>query len=115
MAVYNEVSKRKMRKQVVLARGLYNAKHSYWKSSLINPKGRQSYNTDMCSQNRFDFIFSGPSIYWPTDLKKFSGLTDFEVINIVDKNLVFAETCTDLCTEQSSVIITLNEEQNESQ
>lgn len=63
----------------------------------------------------FDFISPRQATVWPTDPRKLPELIDFAVTRNVDGNLAFAEIRTDLFSDQSSVIIKLNEERVESQ
>ena len=51
-----------------LACGDYNAKHTYWGSRLMNPKGRQLYKVLVDSKNGIDFMSPGHPTYWPADL-----------------------------------------------
>ncbi|GBP96767.1 Probable RNA-directed DNA polymerase from transposon BS [Eumeta japonica] len=55
--------------------GDFNAKHTYWGSRLITPRGRQLLETVM--SNNLDAVSSGHPTYWPTDLNKIPDVIDF--------------------------------------
>ncbi|XP_050338511.1 RNA-directed DNA polymerase from mobile element jockey isoform X3 [Bactrocera neohumeralis] len=93
-----------------IAGGDYNAKHTYWGSRLINPKGRQLYHTIINRHNNLDIISPGKPTYWPSDRKKIPDLIDFAVIKNIDKSLITADTSTDLSSDHSPVLIKLCEQ-----
>ena len=57
-----------------------NAKHTYWGSRLINPKGRQLYNALISSGGQLGAVSPGKPTYCPTDPKKIPDLIDFAII-----------------------------------
>ena len=92
-----------------IAGGDYNAKHVYWGSRLINPKGRQLYNTIISKRNNLDCISPGQPTYWPTDRKKIPDLIDFAVSRKIDRQLVSAVTVAELSSDHSPVLIKIYE------
>lgn len=51
-----------------VAGGDFNAKHTFWGSRIITPKGRQLLST--LNKLRLGAISTGEPTYWPTDSKK---------------------------------------------
>lgn len=88
-----------------LACGDYNAKHTYWGSRLINPKGRQLYNTIIDRKNGLDFISPRHPTYWPTDPRKIPDLLDFGICKNINRNSIHAEISYDLSSDHSPVIV----------
>lgn len=91
-----------------LAAGDYNAKHTYWGSRLITPRGRQLYNVLM-NKRDLDFVSPGQPTYWPTDLSKKPDLIDFGITKHISRNLITAESSPDLSSDHSPVIFNLTE------
>lgn len=89
-----------------LACGDYNAKHTYWGSRLINPKGRQLYCALVDRRNGLDVISSGKPTYWPSDPRKIPDLIDFGVTRNIERNNLSTETSFDLSSDHSPVILT---------
>lgn len=89
-----------------IAGGDYNAKHTQWGSRLITPKGR-SLLAAMNEEN-FDYVSTGEPTYWPTDLSKTPDLIDFCVMKGIDKNKITTESCLELSSDHSPIIITLH-------
>jgi hypothetical protein len=58
-----------------LVGGDFNAKHQYWGSRLINPRGREIYQT--IQENQLEILSTGEPTYWPTDINKTPDLLDF--------------------------------------
>jgi hypothetical protein len=48
--------------------GDFSAKHQYWGSRLINPKGRELYQT--IKEKQLEILSTGERTYWPTDINK---------------------------------------------
>jgi hypothetical protein len=48
-----------------LVGGDFNAKHQYWGSHLIDPKGRELYQT--IQEKQLEILSTGEPTYWPTD------------------------------------------------
>ena len=91
-----------------LAGGDYNAKHQWWGSRSVNPnpKGRQLYLA-MQTENLIS-ISTGEPTYWPSDTSKLPDLIDFAVVKGIDKNRFTTESCLDLSSDHSPVIIQLD-------
>ena len=93
-----------------IAAGDYNAKHTFWGSRLITPKGRQLL--EAISYNRLDAISSGQPTYWPTDLNKIPDLIDFAVIKNIKREFISVIPSLDLSSDHSPTILTLLETPN---
>lgn len=92
--------------QRFLAGGDYNAKHPQWGSRIINPKGRELYKT--LRTNNLLPISTGEPTYWPTDRRRKPDLLDFGITKGVPENCITAESCLDLSSDHSPVIIRLS-------
>lgn len=64
--------------------GDFNAKHPWWGSRLINPKGRNLYRCII--DNHYKTLSGGKPTYWPTDPKKIPDLLDFAVYSGICSN-----------------------------
>ena len=60
---------------VFIAGGDYNANHTVWGSRLVSPKGRSLFNA--MKTFKFNHVFSGSPMYWPSDCNKIAVLMDF--------------------------------------
>lgn len=89
-----------------LAGGDYNAKHTHWGSRLINPKGRQLLMA--INDNNYKHLSTGEPTYWPTDRSKIPDLVDFCVTKGIPKESQKAESCFDLSSDHSPVLIELS-------
>lgn len=89
-----------------IAGGDYNAKHLYWGSRLINPRGRALYKT--MADNNFNQITNGHPTYWPTDRNKIPDLLDFCVTKGVAQIYNKSESCFDLSSDHTPVLITIS-------
>ena len=90
-----------------IAGGDYNAKHPWWgsRSSNPNPKGKQLY-ASMQAENLIA-ISTGEPTYWPTDRNKLPDLIDFAVVKGLNSNNFITESCYDLTSDHSPIIIKL--------
>lgn len=88
-----------------LAAGDYNAKHTYWGSRLITPKGRCLFNA--ISKMGLDVISSGEPTHWPTDSQKIPDVIDFGVTKNITRDLVRVEASLDLSSDHSPIIATI--------
>ena len=78
-----------------------NAKHTYWGSRLINPKGRQLYNALINSGGQLDAVSSGKPTHWPTDSKKIPDLIDFAIVKGLIRLEINIESSVDLLYDHS--------------
>ena len=92
-----------------LAAGDYNAKHNYWGSRLINPKGKQLYNLLINNPNTLDFSSPGQPTYWPSDHSKIPDLIDFAITKGINRNLITAENKLDLSSDHSPILFCILE------
>ncbi|GBP27067.1 RNA-directed DNA polymerase from mobile element jockey [Eumeta japonica] len=83
----------------------WNAKHNYWGSRLINPRGRQLYKAN--KNLNLESISHGEPTYWPTDLNKIPDLLDFYITKNVGQHYLKIEKCEDLSSDHTPVILNL--------
>lgn len=94
-----------------LAAGDFNAKHTFWGSRLVTPRGRQLLDTVF--SNNLDAISAGHPTYWPTDLNKIPDVIDFAVIGNIKREHISLIPSLDLSSDHSPTLLTLScEEQN---
>lgn len=86
--------------------GDYNAKHQEWGSRLANPRGRELLKT--INKNNCGYLSTGQPTYWPTDRNKLPDLIDFCVIKGISKYYLHAQTCLDLSSDHSPIIVTVH-------
>ena len=88
-----------------LACGDYNAKHTYWGSRLMNPRGRQLYKALVDRNNGLDIVSPGQPTYWPADPKKIPDLIDFAITKNINRNSISTEMSYDLSSDHSPIIV----------
>lgn len=88
--------------------GDYNAKHQQWGSRLNTTRGRELFKA--MSKNNLSHESTGEPTYWPTDRQKIPDLIDFCVTKGIGPNYLKAESCLDLSSDHSPVLITLSSE-----
>lgn len=88
-----------------LVAGDYNAKHTYWGSRLITPKGRQLLSA--ISSANLDVISGGQPTYWPSDLNKTPDLIDFGIVRNIRRERISTYSPPDLSSDHSPTILTL--------
>lgn len=89
-----------------IAGGDYNAKHQQWGSRLANPRGRALFKT--LEDNNYSSLSTGEPTYWPTDMRKLPDVLDIFVAKGIPYNYLLAESCLDLSSDHSPVIVTLS-------
>lgn len=89
-----------------LAGGDYNAKHTHWGSRVTNHKGMQLLLA--INECKLGVKSTGQPTYWPTDRRKVPDLIDFCVTKGIADNYLVAESCYDLSSDHSPVIITVS-------
>lgn len=91
-----------------IAGGDYNAKHPWWgsRSNISTPKGRQLYQTIL--ENNLQVITSGEPTYWPSDRRKIPDVIDFCVTKGISKHYTKIESCLDLTSDHSPLIVTIS-------
>jgi len=89
-----------------IAGGDYNAKHQQWGSRLATPRGRELYKTVM--KMNLEAISTGEPTYWPTDPKKIPDVIDICIAKGLPNKNLQAESCLDLSSDHSPVIITMS-------
>ena len=85
---------------------ILHAKHTNWGSRLTNQKGRALSKT--IKAKKYHHLSTGEPTYWPTDIAKIPDLLDFCVIKNISLKYMKAESCQDLSSDHSPVIITLS-------
>lgn len=89
-----------------IAGGDYNAKHTFWGSRLVLPRGRELLK---CIQKKnMNVVSSGQPTYWPTDKKKIPDVIDFYVTKGVTMNNVSCRSCWDLSSDHSPIMLELH-------
>ena len=89
-----------------LVGGDFNAKHPWWGSRLINPKGRELHKT--ISANNFNTLFGGSTTYWPIDLTKIPDVFDFVVFNGISRHSVDILNDDSLSSDHTPILVNLN-------
>lgn len=89
-----------------IAGGDYNAKHPWWGSRLINPKGRQLYKC--ITDNNLSTLSTGKPTYWPSDPRKIPDLLDFIVYSGIPQHQISIAESFDLSSDHSPLIVTFN-------
>lgn len=87
-----------------LSGGDYNAKHQEWGSRLATPRGRTLLS--VINRNNLNFSSTGEPTYWPSDINKTPDLLDFFVSKGISPNYVNVESCLDLSSDHSPIIMT---------
>lgn len=90
-----------------VAAGDYNAKHTYWGSRLITPKGKELYNTIIKTKRKLTYVSPGRPTYWPADPKRIPDLIDFAITKGIPSNLISAVSLPDLSSDHSPVLLNL--------
>jgi endonuclease/exonuclease/phosphatase (EEP) superfamily protein YafD len=96
---YNNLRRR------LIAGGDYNAKHTHWGSRLITPRGYEVLKT--LERNNLKHLSTGEPTYWPSDRNKLPYLVDFCVTKGIPQDFAVVESCFDLSSDHSPVLITL--------
>lgn len=86
-----------------IAAGDFNAKHSFWGSRLITPRGRNLFKIIM--NNGYDIASCGQPTYWPTDRRKIPDLIDFAVTKNINRSKIRTSTVYDLSSDHSPVVL----------
>lgn len=89
-----------------LVAGDFNAKHIYWGSRLIQPKGRNLLSA--MESLELNYISVGEPTYWPSDPNKIPDLIDFGIIKGLNKNLIEAKSILELSSDHSPILFTIN-------
>lgn len=89
-----------------IAGGDWNAKHTFWGSRLISPRGRALYNATR--SNTYNFISTGEPTHWPTDPAKRPDVIDFFITCGVANSYTHVETRHDLSSDHSPLVLTLS-------
>lgn len=88
-----------------IAAGDYNAKHTFWGSRLVTPRGRQLL--DAISVGKMDAISAGHPTYWPTDRNKIPDVIDFAVTRNIKREFISLSPSLDLSSDHSPTILNM--------
>lgn len=86
--------------------GDYNAKHPWWASRLINPKGRELYKC--IRKYHYSVLSTGNPTYWPSDPRKTPDLLDFVVFNGISNRSLGIIDSNELSSDHTPIILTYN-------
>lgn len=89
-----------------IAGGDFNAKHPHWGSRLTTPRGRELHKCTTYSN--LEVISTGEPTYWLTDKKKIPDVIDICVTKGISNKNITVESCLDLSSDHSPVIVTVN-------
>lgn len=84
----------------------WNAKHTYWGSSLTTTRGRNLY--EATRSGSFNNLATGQPTYWPSDPHKIPDLLDFFITHGLSDNYTSVESNLDLSSDHSPLILTLS-------
>ncbi|KAI5743663.1 hypothetical protein M8J77_020854 [Diaphorina citri] len=84
----------------------WNAKHTFWGSRLISPKGRALYSTTRAGS--FKFLTTGEPTHWPTGPAKRPDVIDFFVTCGLANNYTHIERRDELSSDHSPLVLTLS-------
>lgn len=79
--------------------GDFNAKHHYWGSRIITPKGRELYQAILNTSS--SCISKGEPTYWPSDPHKLPDCIDFFVTRGISSNYIDVTNIADLSSDHS--------------
>lgn len=85
--------------------GDFNAKHTWWGSGIVNPKG--SALLKCVREMGCNLHSTGELTYWPSDLNKIPDLIDLGINRGIDPTKVSTVGCYELCSDHSMVKVLL--------
>ncbi|XP_018368700.1 PREDICTED: nardilysin-like [Trachymyrmex cornetzi] len=88
--------------------GDFNAKHPLWGSRLMSPKGRELHKA--MENLNLEPASKGEPTYWPTDRRKIPDVIDFYVIKNINKRYLKVQSCLELSSDHSPVLLTVRSE-----
>ncbi|KAI5722491.1 hypothetical protein M8J76_009172 [Diaphorina citri] len=89
-----------------IAGGDWNAKHTFWGSRLISPRGRALFNATRTGS--FKYHSTGEPTHWPSDPNKRPDVIDFFISHGVANNNTHVEHRDELSSDHSPIILTLS-------
>lgn len=87
--------------------GDLNAKHTYWGSRLISPRGKELYEAAI--SYRCEFQSTSTPTYWPTDNRKIPDLIDFFILKGINSNYTDIEATEELSSDHTPIILTVSQ------
>lgn len=91
-----------------IAAGDYNAKHMLWGSRITLTKGRELLKS--IKLLKLSTVSPGAPTYWPSDRDKIPDLIDFGVTKGISNKYIHSESCLELSSDHTPVIVTLQKE-----
>jgi hypothetical protein len=85
--------------------GDFNAKHTYWASRLINPRGRELLTA--IQDLNANILSTRSPTHWPTDLRKKPDVLDFFILRGIPLQKTEVVTLEDLSSDHLPVLLTL--------
>lgn len=81
----------------------FNAKHTWWGSRLINPKGRELFKC--ITKHNISTLSTGSPTYWPSDPRTIPDLLDFLVYKGISAQQLDIYGSNDLSSDHTPVLI----------
>ncbi|KAH8316570.1 hypothetical protein KR067_010714, partial [Drosophila pandora] len=94
-----------------IAAGDYNAKHTYWGSRLVTPRGRQLYNAIINVRNKLDFVSPGTTghpTHYPYAQSFTPSAIDFFLFNGIRSNELSIKIEYQLSSDHLPLIVKYN-------
>jgi endonuclease/exonuclease/phosphatase (EEP) superfamily protein YafD len=89
-----------------LVGGDFNAKHQYWGSRLVNPKGCVLYQT--IQEKQLQILSTGEPTYWPTDINKTPYLLDVFIFKGLSHNSLDIRPNLEIASDHTPIIATIS-------
>ncbi|KZC13896.1 RNA-directed DNA polymerase from mobile element jockey [Dufourea novaeangliae] len=96
-----------------LAAGDYNAKHPFWGSKITTPRGR--ILEQVVREHLLELISTGEPTYWPQASDKTPDSLDFAISKKLNRRQRITQSCVDLSSDHSPIIISLTQKPTEIQ
>jgi hypothetical protein len=84
----------------------FNAKHQYWGSRLINPRGRELYQT--IQEKQLEIRSTGEPTYWPTGFNKTPDLLHFFIFKGLSHNSLDTKPNLEIAPDHITIITTIS-------
>lgn len=89
--------------------GDFNAKHTFWGSNRITPRGRTLHK--VITDCGYDISSCGEPTYWPADPKRLPDLIDFAVTKNINRTRITSRLSLDLSSDHAPVLLDYHIEQ----
>jgi exonuclease III len=84
----------------------FNSKHTLWGSRLTTTKGREM--AKVIQAQKYAYLSTGASTYWPTDANKIPDLLDFFITNGISAKYANFQSNYDLNSDHTPIIVTIS-------